>query len=143
MKKNLFFCLAISGILILSGCTKDKDNDSLKGLVSFASGPSYIDGKLNFKAQIQYGAVGKPVDIEYLILDGTDVIKTGSANAGDNPDGMGIWYETEQISINLPASEYSGLIITVWLDPDNKITGPEYTTDTSVELWKKDSAEIP
>ncbi len=56
---------------------------------------------------------------------------------------MGLWFETDPISYSLPSSQYSGQTITVYLDPDNKITSKEYTTATYVDLYKKSSVTIP
>jgi hypothetical protein len=143
MKKNLFALLSLIIIFSFTNCTKEEEDDIMKGLVNYASGPDYNNGNLSFKAQIQYATAGKAAIIEYQILEGTDLIESGTSNADENPDGMGIWFQTGTISIALPASEYSGKTITVWLDPDNKVTSSEYTTPTSVDLWKKADVVIP
>ena len=143
MKKHILTWVILIPILFFNSCTKEEDKLSLKGLVSFAENPTYSSNTITFRAQIQFGGLGRPTEIEYQLLESGEGIFNGRANASSNPDGMGIWFETGQISVDIPLAEYSGSVITIWLDPDNKITLPEYTTQVSVDLWKKESVNIP
>ncbi len=144
MKKinALFVFLIVSAIFFSCNSDPDPDNE-LTGLVSFADDPTYSNDVLTFKAQIQYGFAGESIEIEYKIMSGETEISNGKKLASNNPDGLGIWFETDPVSYNLPSAQYSGQTITVWLDPDNKITIPEYTTDTYIDLYKKESITIP
>lgn len=142
MKTSRFFLIVLVVSAILNGCGSDPEND-LSGLVSFASEPSYANDALTFEAQIQFGFAGEAVEVEYKIMSADSEIFSGSATANNNPDGMGLWFETAPVSYSLPSSQYSGQTITVYLDPDNKITSKEYTTETYVNLYKKSTITIP
>ncbi len=142
MKKSFLILVAFS--LLFAGCSKDDQDNPVKGLVSFASDPVYAAGKINFAAQIQFSAVGEAVDIEYQLMDG-DVIINSEAMKTENVDGgLGLFFETAELSITLtPIESFSGKELTVWLDPENKVTASEYTDDTNVNLWKKETVRIP
>lgn len=142
--KNLVI-LIMTMLVISVSCTKDDEgNESgMQGLVRFADDPVYIDETLSFSAQIQYGFQGKPVDIAYQILEGDKLIESGKSNTSINEGGLNLFFKTEQINVPLSSQEYGGTTITVWLDPDNLVTSPEYTSEASVEAWKKGYVEIP
>ena len=142
MKKTCVLLAFMVASTIFISCNSDPDSD-LKGLVGFADNPKYSNDVITFAAQIQYGFAGESIEIEYKIMSGETEIYNDKKIANINPDGMGLWFETDPISHNLPSSQYSGQTITVWLDPDNKITSPEYTTEAYIDLYKKESLTIP
>jgi hypothetical protein len=142
MRKLLVLFVSIS-ILVL-GCSKDKDDDPLKGLVKFSSGPDYDNGAIVFTAEIQFAAVGKAENIEYQILEGNDVLLDESLETQNADGGLGLFFQSGEVTITLnPLSDFSGKELTVWLDPENKVTSDEYTDDTDVNLWKKKTVSIP
>jgi len=115
----------------------------LKGLVSFSSDPVYSEGVITFKAQIQFGEVGRATDIEFDVLEGTTVLLSDVVTAASNPDGMGMFFETGTVSLSLDQAVYTGKTLTIHLDPENKITSDEYTTQQQVDLWKIETVDIP
>lgn len=137
-------CLSVLLIIttFLTSCNSDPGSD-MTGLVSFASNPTYNNDAITFTAQIQFGFAGQAIEIEYKIMSAESEVYNSSAIADNNPDGMGLWFETDPVSYSLPASEYSGQTITVWLDPDNKITSKDYTSESAVNTWKKETITIP
>jgi hypothetical protein len=143
--KRLISPLVILGLVLLFGaCSKDDgSSQTAKGLVSFKQNPSYSSNKIRFVAQIQFGGGGKAVSIEYKLLDGATVITSGTTSANSNPDGFSLFYVTSDIEIAIDANALKGKTLTVHLDPDNKVTLPEYTTETYVNLYKKASVLIP
>lgn len=138
------FLLLVAFSLLFVGCSKDDQDHPAQGLVSFASDPVYDDGKINFAAQIQFSTVGEAVDIEFQLMDG-DVVVHSDAIGTENVDGgLGLFFETAEISVTLaPIASFSGKELTIWLDPENKVTAGEYTDDTNVNLWKKETVSIP
>lgn len=143
MKKLIVTFLSVS--FLFMSCSKDDNDDSTaKGLVSFADGPSYVDGTIVFTPQIQFGFQGEAVDIEYQVLDGNAVLLSEMVETQNVDGGMGAFFEGPETTITLtPLSGFSGKLITIWLDPENKVTSDEYTDDTNVSLWKKKSVSIP
>ena len=137
--------LFILASLILSGCSDDDDNGGgdLKGLVSFRADPDFANDQLIFQAQIQFGQVGSAVTIPYVVRDGSTVIEEGTSSTQNADAGLGIFFETGVIEIELLQSTYSGRMITVVLDPDNTVTADEYTSEAEIELWKTETITIP
>ena len=146
--KNYTFVL-ISYLILSIGCNNDKDSpidptdNTVKGLISFKTIPEFNDPNIEFKAQIQFNAKGGPANIEYHVYDGSQLLYNGIALASLNPDGMRLFYETELIGVAIDSLAHTGKTLTVWLDPENKITASDYTNANSVELWKKEDVLIP
>jgi hypothetical protein len=141
MKKNI---LPLLILLFLFACSKDDENNTTyKGLVYFTEDPVYLNGYITFTAIVQFGFKGKAVPIEYQVLEGNTLITGGDAATVNGDAGLGAFFETDPISIPIDLDTYSGKTITVWLDPDNKITDDEYTNDDMVELFKKEEVTIP
>jgi hypothetical protein len=142
MKKIIIIIFAFS--ILFVGCSKDEIDNSVKGLVSFASDPVYSDDKINFTAQVQFSSVGEAVDIEFQLMDG-DIVLLSEALSTENADGgVGLFFKTAEVAITLNSSaNLLGKELTVWLDPENKVTASEYTDDMNVNLWKKESVSIP
>ena len=142
--KNLAILLVT--LLSFSSC-EDNGNDAgnNKGLVSFKNNqnPSYSGGQISFIAQVQFGFSGKAVECEYDILDGTTKITSGKASCSSNADGMGLFWESAVINVPINSTTYKGKTITVYLDPSNKVTSKEYTTEVYVNSYKKGSVIIP
>lgn len=136
--------MILSLVILFSACSKDDgSSQTAKGLVSFKQNPAYTSNKITFSMQIQFGGGGKAVNIEYTLLDGNSVIASGKKSADSNPDGFKLFYETSVVEITIDGNALKGKTLTVHLDPDNKLTLQEYTTDTYVNLYKKASVQIP
>ena len=130
----------------LTACEKndnDDDTDILKGLVSFKQDPVFSDGKINFIVTVQFGAQGEAVEVEYDIMDGDSKISSGKANCSTNPDGLGMFWESQMVAVTIDQTTYKGKTLTVFLDPANKVTANTYTNETYVNLYKKESILIP
>lgn len=141
MKKTILLLAAIS-ILVFS-CKKE-DEDPLKGLVTFESGPTYTNGTIVFTAQIQFGEVGEAVQIEYQLLEGDVVLLSETLETQNADGGLGAFFISPDVTITLdPIEDFSGKDLTIWLDPENKVTSDEYTDDMNVDLWKKETVSIP
>jgi len=131
-------------VLLFSQCTDDNgDDNAQKGLVSFKTEPVYSSGTISFAAQVQFGFVGKATNCEYQLLDGSTVITSGTANCNSNIDGMGLFWNSAGIQLNINQAIYTGKTLTVFLDPSNKITDDLYTTTSYVNLYKKAEVLIP
>lgn len=136
--------MLLSLAFLFSTCSKGDDlSQSAKGLVSFKQDPAYTINKISFNIQIQFGGGGKAVDIEYKLHDGGSVIASGKSSANTNPDSYGLFYVTPDIEIAIDGNALKGKTLIVHLDPDNKVTLKEYTTETYVNLYKKASVLIP
>ena len=128
----------------MNACSLNSEDDlngdgETQGLVQFASGTHYDSStsEVKFTAFVQYGAVGKPIDIEYQLLDGTTVITSGKALADEDKSSLGIAFYTPEIAIGIDKNVYSTKTLTIYLDPSNKVTADEYTSDNYVNLYKK------
>lgn len=145
--KKLIFIIGILGLVFLSSCDDDNgDTNELKGIVSFTgSSPFYENGEIVFVAQIQYGAVGEGVDIDYQVLDGDMVIFTESVPIKTNNDGgLNIFFISPEVHIELsPLDDFKGKELTVYLDPENEHTADEYTTEQYISLYKRKTVSIP
>lgn len=132
--------ILLVAMFLFSSC-EDNGNEvgSNKGLVSFKNyqNPSYSGGQIRFIIQVQFGFSGKAVECEYDILDGTTKIISGKASCSSNADGMGLFWESAVINIPVNSTTYKGKTITVHLDPANKVTSKEYTTEVYVNSYKK------
>lgn len=140
MKKLLFPILLVS---ILVGCSKDDDDETLKGLVQFIDGPTYANEKITFQAEILYSAQGKAAELEFQILEGDVALNNEKVTAENNVDGIGFSFRTPEIIISTPLSNFAGKNITIYLDPENKLTSPEYTSAQYVDTYKKKTVNIP
>ncbi len=138
---DLIFTLIVA--LFFVACSKDDENNSAKGLVSFKTGPSFARNAITFTPQVQFGGNGKAINIEYIILDGNSQIESGKAYADINEDGMKLWFQSGPVQVAIAGSQYSGKTLVVYLDPENKVTSLEYTSDTYVDAYKKESVIIP
>jgi hypothetical protein len=153
MKKAAIILLAFMFGIV--SCSKDDDIPShLKGIVQFKSYTTtqglrpviYSDGQLKFIVQMQLAGASQNlnVDIDYDILDGTIKIANGKVNVKNNIDGgLGMFWESGEHSHGIDAVALQGKTLTVYLDPSNKYTGSQYTTETHVNLYKKATVTIP
>ncbi len=138
--KKLSFIFLIP--LLFLSC--EKDEDTPKGLVSFAELPAYADGAITFQAQIEFSEPGKEVPIEFIVYEGDTELISDEAPAAANPDGQDLFWETGTVTLTLnPLDAFYGKTLTVHLDPDNKVTADEYTSAQEVETWKVESVPIP
>ncbi|MDX2284303.1 MAG: hypothetical protein NW241_09080 [Bacteroidia bacterium] len=135
IRKLLPLC-AVTAALLLASCRPDPVDPGGKGLVSFKADPVYAASKVEFAVQIQFTGGGGATAIEYTISDGASVIRSGTAQATVNPDGLKIFYESAAIAEPIDAAAYSGKTLTVRLDPDDKATLGTYTTPTYTELYR-------
>lgn len=129
-----FYLLMV--VVLLFGC-KAETPDLAKGLVSFLSAPVYAAPNVTFRVQVQYGGGGKVTTVAYQVLDGDEVIATGSALTGSNRDGMGLFFESESISVTIDPVAYAGKTLTIYLDPEHEVTADEYTTTAYIDAYKK------
>ena len=142
--KNRILLLILSGILLTS-CSIDKEEDMVKGIVQFQEEPNYSNNQIKFKANIQFtSANSKGAKIEFKVLDGNTMIANGTAAAETNVDGgLNLFFYTPEITVTINASALSGKTILVHLDPDNKVTASQFTTELYVNLYKKATVTIP
>jgi hypothetical protein len=146
MRKIILFLCAITVIAACENEEKDKnknENNVLKGLVYFSEDPYIENDTLKFKFLIQYGTEGEAKEIEYLIKDSTSILLSSKANAFNNIDGMKMAFYTELIKWPLAGKGLSGKTLTVYLDPENKVTSEMYTSDVYVELYKIEEVVVP
>ncbi len=133
-------------LLFLIACTKETNENhksQLKGLIYYDEEPSYADGILSFSAVIQFSAEGEPRNIEYKILDGESVVFSGNEDANINSDGgLKAFFVTPVINVPIDSNDYKNKTLTVWLDPENKQTSPEFTSEVYVNLYKKEDVVI-
>jgi hypothetical protein len=127
---------AVTAALLLASCRLDPVNPGGKGLVSFKTEPAYASSKVSFAVQIQFTGSGSAAEIEYTISDGATVIRTGTAQADVNLDGLKIFYESALITEPIDAAAYNGKTLTVRLDPDDQVTLDTYTTQTYTDLYR-------
>ena len=143
MKKYLLlFLLIVFGGLPFS-CSKwfDGDGSFSKGLVTFGTRPYYQNNHVLFRAQMQYGVTGRATDIEYKLLDGSQVIATGVAKADKDKTGLKIIFESNLVSVPVPQEEYAGKYIVVFLDPSFKLVADEYLDQALT--WQTDTLFVP
>ena len=142
--KNIILFLFLTGIL-LNSCSIDKEEDMTKGIVQFQEDPAYSNNQIKFKANIQFASANsKGAKIEFKILDGSSLIANGTASANINmDDGLNIFFHTPEITVTVNGSGLSGKTILVHLDPDNKVTASQFTTESYVNLYKKAFVTIP
>jgi hypothetical protein len=155
MKRNLLLTLTI---ILLGTISCKKDNNEfpsyLKGIVKFkpyemSSGPQpllYADNEIRFVVDLQLSGSTKKLDIEvdYHLLDGTEKIGEGKVRVNILLDaGLGIYWGSDENYIPINAAALKGKTLTVYLDPDNKYTGNNYTNESQVNLYKKASITIP
>lgn len=110
-----------------------------KGLVTFASNPRYDDPAQEacFAAVVQYHNLkGRATEVEYQLLDGATEIASGSAEAATFDEVSKSW-ETGEIRVSVPLAQHSGKIITVFLDPDAKLTSDQWL-DPALDGRRKD-----
>jgi hypothetical protein len=152
--KNIVLLLAAVLLVCATSCSKDDDLPShLKGIVSFKSYTSaggmksviFANNQIRFIVELQLSSAGTDlnVDIEYHLLDGTQKVGEGKVKVNKNLDGgMGMFWGSDEHSIT-PDAAWKGKTITVYLDPANKSTGSQYTSQTYVDLYKKATVVIP
>lgn len=138
------YSIAIMVLLFLSSCTKKDDGDTniASGLVSFKEKPVYLNDNLQFKAQIQFAAQGKVVEIEYQVLYNNAQIASGSAPASVSDGIINMFFETSKISVSISKTTYSGKKLYVILDPNLKVTSAEYKSDAYM-AFRKEEITIP
>jgi hypothetical protein len=128
--------LAVFAALLLTACRSEPVEPGGKGLVSFKVNPVYASSEVTFQVQIQFAGGGGSTSIDYTISDGSTVIRSGTAQANSNPDGLKIFYESAVITEPINPGTYIGKTLTVRLDPDDKVTLGTYTTPTYTELYR-------
>lgn len=142
MKEFLFFIFAM--VFLFSSCSKDNEEDqTMKGLVQFSEDPTYANDQITFQAEILYSAAGQTAEIEFQVLEDDVMLLEDKAKAEKNIDGIGFSFRTPRISITAPQADFSGRTLTIYLDPDNKVTADDYTSQQYVDLNKKESVTIP
>ncbi len=141
--KHLFILALVLASLLVS-CSKDNEEDqTMKGLVQFSEKPAYADDKITFQAEILYSVAGQPAEVEFQVLENNVVLLEDKTKAENNIDGIGFSFRTPMISITAKQTDFAGKTLTVFLDPNNKLTTEEYTSQQYVDLYKKESVTIP
>ncbi|MFP4382783.1 MAG: hypothetical protein ACLFST_09950 [Spirochaetia bacterium] len=126
--KSVKFFSAFAAFSLLLACTMPVNNTK-KGIVDFYNNPKY-DTSLNeiiFRAIFSYATytTGKAVEIEYQILDGSEIIASGSALADIYCD-IGLDWSTDEITVSIDQETYGGRTITIFLDPEAKLISDTY-----------------
>ena len=141
--KHLFILALVLASLLVS-CSKDNEEDqTMKGQVQFSEKPVYADDKITFQAEILYSAAGQPAEVEFQVLENNVVLLEDKTKAETNIDGIGFSFRTPMISITAKQTDFAGKTLTVFLDPNNKLTSEGYTSQQYVDLYKKESVTIP
>lgn len=139
-----FLILAVALASLLASCSKDNEEDqTMKGLVQFSEKPVYADDKITFQAEILYSATGQPAEVEFQVLENDIVRLEDKVNAETNIDGIGFSFRTPMISVTATQADFAGKTLTIFLDPKNKLTTEEYTSEQYINLYKKESVTIP
>jgi hypothetical protein len=111
-----------------------------KGLVVFYDNPRYDSSteEVYFRASLQYDTPsgGQAADIEYQILDGSTVVSSGAAAAGTYDSYAQTW-DTDEIRAAVSQATYGGKTLTIFLDPDAKLTSDTWL-NPSLDGRKKD-----
>ena len=121
MKKFVFFTTLI---LIAVSCIKENGTDS-KGLVSFESIPIYIknDELISFKISVMFSERAKPVNIDFEIWDGSYLIRNESVSINNAVENLSNYYISDEIKVtNINTKNYGGKTLTIYLDPDSKVS---------------------
>lgn len=152
--KRLFFLVSIM-LLVFVSCTEDNEiPSSMKGIVYFKAYPLaggnqyaiYSNNSVKFKIEIQLSGSSQNLnaDIEYHLLDGSTKIGEGTVKVNKNIDGgLGMFWGADEYAAAIDGNALKGKTITIYLDPSNKYTGSEYTSETYVNLYKKTSILVP
>jgi hypothetical protein len=140
--KNLFL-LSLLVLLAIAGCSKDDDDDVIKGLVQFSQEPTYENEQITFQAEILYSVEGQPAEIQFQILEGDVVLNNETIKAETNIDGIGFSYRTPEIVVSTPLEDFGGKDLTFFLDPEHKLTQDQYTTEQAINLYKRKTVSIP
>ncbi|MGF1637726.1 MAG: hypothetical protein ACFCUU_11685 [Cyclobacteriaceae bacterium] len=152
--------LILTSILIISLCSCSSDNDadassSHKGIIQFKSytlpgglqDVIYSNNSLMFKVELQLttgASQNVNADLDYHILEGTTKISEGKVKVNKNLDGgLGMFWGADEHSAPVNGTTYKGKTLTVFLDPSNKNTAEQYTTQIYIDLYKKASVTIP
>jgi hypothetical protein len=142
-------------LLVFMSCTKDNDISSeLKGRVYFkaytvAGGNTYSvysgnSVKFTVEMQLSGSSQNLNADIEYHLLDGSTKIGEGNVKVNKNIDGgVGMFWGADEHTASIDGNLLKGKTITIYLDPSNKYTGADYTSETYVNLYKKTSFLVP
>jgi hypothetical protein len=112
------------------------------GLVSFYTNPAYdtVTEHVEFQAAIQFSDLGgNATPIEYRILDGATVVSSGTAQADQFDDVLRLW-KSAPVGVAVPRSTYSGKDVTVFLDPEAKVSS---NTGIATEADRKKAITIP
>ncbi|NJN27348.1 MAG: hypothetical protein HC819_15925 [Cyclobacteriaceae bacterium] len=147
MKHHSLLKWVIAGciVFIFTGCEKNSDNDNNddgKGLVQITNS-GYANDTLFFKLTIQYPSTGAQTELEYDFYEGNNLLQSGSASTSNKDGGLNLFFETDVLKFRLPKSTFAGKTILIWADPENKKTLSTYTTETYIDLYKKQQVEIP
>lgn len=134
---RLFILLTL--MISIGSCEEEKPSS---GLVSFAELPVYKDGILSFSAYVQYGREGKQVECYYQVLEGPFIVEEGILPLSVRQVEGTIWV-SPPAEIPLDSIQYSGRVLMISLDPENKITSQSYRDPLLVEFYKQDTIFIP
>ena len=142
--KHIIIILSVSALLI-QGCTFEKEDKGTKGLVQFQQNPTYSNNQIKFKVSVQFSAASpKGTKVDFKVFDGTTMIASGTTDANINMDsGLNIFFYSPEVTVTVNGAGLSGKTILVHLDPDNKVTAKEFTSETYVNLYKKATVTIP
>jgi hypothetical protein len=154
MKPDLIFLL-MALLLSTMSCKKEEAFPSyLKGIVKFKPYETsrgtqdlvFADNEIRFIVDMQLGSSAKnlDIDVEYHLLEGTQVIGEGKVRVNFLLDaGIGIYWGSDENYIPVDGIAMRGKTLTVFLDPEHTYTGDRYTNDNFVNRYKKANITIP
>jgi len=129
-------CLII--LTLAGGCEEKEVMSQDKGKVFFISDPTINNDTIQFIAAIQfYPPGGKPVDIEYQLLDDTMLVREGSAYTRNNittGDYDNFVFATDTIEVIISPAYFTEETIDILLDPDEKVTHEDFATEEDIIL---------
>lgn len=105
----------------------------------------YSNNQIKFVATLTLYAIRSELDytMAYDVLDGNTVIAQGTVKINKNIDyGMGMAWGADEKIVTIDGTALKGKTITVYLDPENKITMPGYSKEAH-DLYKKATIVIP
>lgn len=151
-KKHLFTGLLLIVLLFFTSCEEEGTGISgTKGLVQFKNLPSgntveYQNNHIFFAVSLQLNEVAGDINIsmDVHLMEGNDKINEGKVRVNNNADGgLGLFWESDESTVDIDGDIYSGKTITVYLDPDNEYTNDQFTTSQYIDLYKKATIVLP
>lgn len=155
MKRGLIYVL-ITLILSTMSCKKDENEfpSYMKGIVKFkpydtSRGPQalvFADNEIRFVVDMQLGSSAKDldIDVEYHLLEGTQVIGEGKVRVNFLLDaGIGLYWGSDENYIPVDGVAMRGKTLTVFLDPEHTYTASNYTNENLINRYKKANITIP